>query len=97
MILVWSSGLTPDVDERLRIGAFQAGRSKNDLIRDAIAQFLTNWADTQQAKGDVAPIVGYSKTPVEPKVARSKMAKRKIAQRKGAAKQKAVKTAAVAG
>jgi plasmid stability protein len=33
--------LTPEVDEKLRIGAFQAGRSKNDLIRDAITQFLT--------------------------------------------------------
>jgi hypothetical protein len=26
--------LTPEVDEKLRVGAFQAGRSKNDLIRD---------------------------------------------------------------
>jgi hypothetical protein len=32
--------LTPEVDEKLRIGAFEAGRSKNDLIRDAITQFL---------------------------------------------------------
>jgi predicted DNA-binding protein len=32
--------LTPDVDEALRLGAFKAGRTKNDLIRDAIKQYL---------------------------------------------------------
>ena len=32
--------LTPEVDEQLRLGAFKAGRTKNDLIRDAIKIFL---------------------------------------------------------
>jgi plasmid stability protein len=28
--------LPPELDEKLKLRAFQAGRSKNDLIRDAI-------------------------------------------------------------
>jgi predicted DNA-binding protein len=44
--------LTPEMDEKLRIGAFQAGRSKNDLIRDAITQFLAEIGKPQQGKAE---------------------------------------------
>lgn len=32
--------LPPALDEKLKLRAFQAGRSKNDLIRDAISSAL---------------------------------------------------------
>ena len=48
--------LTPEVDEKLRVGAFQAGRSKNDLIRDAITQFLTGSGEPAKTRSKAAAI-----------------------------------------
>jgi plasmid stability protein len=79
--------LPPEVDERLRIGAFRAGRSKNELIRDALTQFLAESGKTQQVRDDGASKVAHRKA----------MAKRKIAHRKAALKQKVVKATAAAG
>ncbi len=57
--------LTPDVDEELRIQAFQLDRSKNDLIREAVTRYLkgqeegrvgTPAGETVVAVAGVAPV-----------------------------------------
>ena len=70
--------LTPEVDEKLRIGAFQAGRSKNDLIRDAITQFLTGVGNAEahakvRSEGDAKKAL-REKTPAKHKLAKASAA-----------------------
>ncbi len=63
--------LTPEVDEQLRIGAFQAGRSKNDLIRDAITQFLTGIGKPRQGEAKAAAKSAHKKATAKQKAVKA--------------------------
>ena len=63
--------LTPEVDEQLRVGAFQAGRSKNDLIRDAITQFLTGIGKPQQGAAKAAAKSSHKRETAKPKAVKA--------------------------
>jgi plasmid stability protein len=67
--------LTPEVDEKLRIGAFHAGRSKNELIRDAISRFLTGDDEPRQAQAKATATMAAKKKTAKQKTLGAKAAK----------------------
>jgi hypothetical protein len=60
--------LTPEIDDELRVGAFKAGRTKNDLIRDAIKLYLKTAVKKKARPGVRLTNVAKPKLPGAPKV-----------------------------